>query len=163
VKRYASDFIELNGDHAIKDLTREHWAKWRADCLKLYGANWTAFKRFTMMKTIVTEAIKAGLMERKFFEGQDVVMRKPERSRLRNEGWSDDELKTLFGSEVFRDPEADPADYWIPVITARLARINGAPAKGGHDLRCCRRPKKRGPDQRVPVIRKAISDNESCL
>jgi integrase len=129
VKRYASDFIELNGDHAIKDLTREHWAKWRADCLKLYGANWTAFKRFTMMKTIVTEAIKAGLMERKFFEGQDVVMRKPERSRLRNEGWSDDELKTLFGSEVFRDPEADPADYWIPVITAltgaRLSEVAG--------------------------------------
>jgi integrase len=129
VKRYVTDFIELNGDHAIKDLTREHWGKWRADCLKLYGANWTAFKRFTMMKTIVTEAIKAGLMERKFFEGQDVVMRKPERSRLRNEGWSDDELKTLFGSEVFRDPEADPADYWIPVITAltgaRLSEVAG--------------------------------------
>jgi integrase len=129
VKRYATDFIELNGDHAIKDLTREHWGKWRADCLEKYGANWTAFKRFTMMKTIVTEAIKAGLMERKFFEGQDVVMRKPPRNKLRNEGWSDDELKTLFGSDLFRDREADPADYWIPVIIAhtgaRLSEVAG--------------------------------------
>jgi integrase len=129
VKRYVNDFIELNGDHDIKSLTREHWGKWRADCLERYGANWTAFKRFTMMKTIVTEAIKAGLMERKFFEGQDVVMRKPPRNKLRNEGWSDDELKTLFGSDLFRDREADPADYWIPVIIAhtgaRLSEVAG--------------------------------------
>ena len=30
--------------------------------------------------------------------------------------------------------------------------VDGAPAKRGHDLRCWRMPKKRGPDQRVPVM-----------
>src|SRR5260370_37688403 len=46
-------------------------------------------------------------------------------------------------------------------LLARLARIDVATAKRGHDLRRCRRPKKRGPDQRVPVIRKAMSDSEA--
>jgi hypothetical protein len=129
VRRYVSDFIALNGDHEVERLTREHWAQWRADCLEKHGAGATAFKRFTMMKTIVNEAIKAGLIERRNHTGQDVIMRKPERSRLRNEGWSDDELKLLFGSDLFRDRQADPANYWIPVICAftgaRLSEVAG--------------------------------------
>src|SRR5205823_138117 len=48
-------------------------------------------------------------------------------------------------------------------LLARLPRIDGATAKRGHDLRFCRRPKKRGPDQRVPVMRWAMADNESCF
>jgi integrase len=117
-KRFVEDFITLNGDHALTDLTREHWAKWRADCLERHGAGWTAFKRFTMLKTVVNETIKAGLLERKFHTGQDVVLTKPPRSKLRNEGWSDDELKTLFTSEWFTLPNENPARYWIPTIIA---------------------------------------------
>ena len=45
-------------------------------------------------------------------------MRKPPRSDLRNEGWHADELDTMFSADVFRDPRADPADYWIHVICA---------------------------------------------
>ena len=126
IKRYVGEFIALNGDHALADITREHWAAWRAECLDKYGAGGTAFKRFTMIKTIVNEAIKAGLFERKHHTGQDIVMRKPERTKLRNEGWSDDELKILFKSDIFKHPD-DPADYWIPAIIAhtgaRLAEV----------------------------------------
>ena len=118
VRKYVVDFIVLNGDHEIERLTREHWANWRADCLTKHGPGATAFKRFSMLKTIVNESIKAGLVERRNHAGQDVVMRKPPRSDLRNEGWNADELDTMFSADVFRDPRADPADYWIHVICA---------------------------------------------
>jgi hypothetical protein len=52
-KRYVEDFIALNGDYALIDITREHWAKWRAQCLEIHGPSGTAFKRFSMVKTVV--------------------------------------------------------------------------------------------------------------
>jgi integrase len=119
-ERFVDAFIALNGALALTEYTRDHWAKWRADCIAKHGPEWTGFKRFTMVKTVVAEAIRAGLLERKHFAGQDVTMRKPARSNLRNEGWSDDELKDLFESEVFKHREGKhwDAEYWVPVIIA---------------------------------------------
>ncbi|MCX7365203.1 MAG: hypothetical protein NTV97_25695 [Alphaproteobacteria bacterium] len=129
--RFVNDFIALNGDHSLIDLTRDHWAKWRANCLELHGPGWTALKRFSMVKTVVSESIRAGLFERKNHAGQDVTMKKPARSNLRNEGWSDDELKELFASDPFTvfDGKHRNAEYWVPVIIAltgaRLSEITG--------------------------------------
>jgi hypothetical protein len=36
---------------------------------------------------------RAGPMERKVFAGQDIVLKKPARNKLRNAGWEDDELR----------------------------------------------------------------------
>jgi integrase len=167
VLTYVTDFVALVGDHAIKDLTREHWGRWRADCLSRYGANWTAHKRFTMMKTLVHEAIRAGLIDRKHFEGQDVVMRKPPRTRLRNEGWSDNELRTFFGSDGFLHP-ADPADYWIPVILAhtgaRLAEVANmkredvGPRHGMQTFYLAREQGKTEASRRIIPIPRTITD-----
>lgn len=131
VKRYVEEFIALNGDHALVDLTRDHWAAWRTDCLNVHGPGWTAFKRFNMVKAVVNEAIRAGLFERKHHTGQDVVLTKPGRTKLRNEGWSDDELKELFTSEPFTvfDGKHRDAEYWVPTIIAltgaRLSEVTG--------------------------------------
>src|SRR5260370_5470781 len=76
IKRYVTEFTALNGDLDLKDFTREHRAAWRKDCLDKHGPSQTAFKRFSMIKTICNEAIRAGLFERKFFNGQDVTMKK---------------------------------------------------------------------------------------
>jgi hypothetical protein len=132
VGRYVDEFVTLNGLLPLRDYTREHWAKWRANCLEKHGPGMTAFKRFSMMKTLVAESIRAGLFERKHFEGQDVTMRKLKGNRLRNEGWLQDELTEFFGAPVFRGakdmPHAD-ADYWVAVIIAytgaRLSEITG--------------------------------------
>lgn len=129
--RFVTDFITLNGDHNLIDLTRDHWAKWRANCLELHGPGWTALKRFSMVKTVVAEAISAGLFERNNHAGQDVTMKKPARSNLRNEGWSDDELKELFASDPFTvfDGKHRNAEYWVPTIIAltgaRLSEVTG--------------------------------------
>jgi integrase len=131
VSRYADEFTALNGVLDLKDYTREHWAAWRADCLEKHGPGPTAFKRFSMMKTICNEAIHAGLFERKFFNGQDVTMKKPRKTKLRNEGWLEDELKNLWSSDVFRvkDKKHPDANYWVPVIVAlsgaRLSEVTG--------------------------------------
>ena len=119
--RYVDEFMSLNGKLDLKDYTRKHWAAWHKDCLNKYGPGPTAFKRFSMMKTVVNEAIRAGLFERKDFAGQDVTMRKPERNRLRNEGWRRDELREWFSAPVFRGVKTGPhpdADYWAAVIIA---------------------------------------------
>jgi integrase len=130
-KRYVEAFIALNDDLALHDYTRDHWAKWRAQCLELYGPGHTALKRFSMVKTVIAEAIRAGVFERKHHAGQDVVMRRPPRTQLRNEGWSDDEITTLFGSRVFHDivGKHGNAQYWVTAIIAltgaRLSEVTG--------------------------------------
>jgi integrase len=132
IGRYVDEFEALNGKLDLKDYTRQHWAKWRADCLEKHGPGPTAFKRFSMMKTICNEAIRAGLFERKFFNGQDVTMRKPKSKKLRNEGWLADELVTWFSAPLFKGSRTTPrpdADYWISVIIAytgaRLSEVTG--------------------------------------
>ena len=130
-RRYVTQFVTLNGDHGLPDITRDHWAAWRADCLAIHGPGWTAFKRYNMVKAVVNEAIRAGLFERKLHTGQDVVLTKPGRTKLRNEGWSDDELKELFTSEPFTvfDGKHRDAEYWVPTIIAltgaRLSEVTG--------------------------------------
>jgi integrase len=119
--RYVAEFVALNGTLDLRNYTRDHWAKWRADCLEKHGPGWTAFKRFTMMKTICAEAIRAGLFERKNFAGQDVTMRKPPRSQIRNEGWQVDELSLWFSAPLFngvKEGTHPDANYWAAVITA---------------------------------------------
>ena len=78
IGRYVDEFVALNGVLDLREYTRDHWAAWRADCLAKHGPGPTAFKRFSMMKTICNEAIRSGLgrLERKDFAGQDVTMRK---------------------------------------------------------------------------------------
>lgn len=132
VGRYVDEFISLNGELDLKDYTRDHWGAWRADCLEKHGPGSTAFKRFSMMKTICNEAIRAGLFERKFFTGQDVTMKKPKSKKLRNEGWLQDELKEFFSAPVFKgvkDGQHPDADYWVAVIIAytgaRLSEVTG--------------------------------------
>jgi integrase len=131
VGRYVDEFIALNGLLDLREYTRDHWAAWRASCLEKHGAGPTAFKRFSMLKTICNEAIRAGLLERKNFAGQDVTMRKIKGKKLRNEGWSDEELQTWFGSDQFRDQDGKhaDADYWVAVIIAltgaRLSEVTG--------------------------------------
>jgi hypothetical protein len=116
-RRFVEGFIALNGDLDLRELTREHWSSWRSDCLQKYGPGWTSFKRFNGVKTVVNEAIRAGLLERRFHTGQDVTLKKPKNGKLRNEGWSDAEIKTLFTSEAFTLQD-DAAAYWIPTIIA---------------------------------------------
>ena len=129
-ERFVNDFVSLNGNLDLRDYTRDHWAKWHAHCLELHGPGGTALKRFSMVKTVVAEAIRVGRFERKNHAGQDVTMRKPGRTRLRNEGWSDDELKDLFESEAFNHIEGKQGDarYWVPVIIAltgaRLSEVS---------------------------------------
>lgn len=128
VGRYVDEFETLNGKLDLKDYDRSHWAAWRKDCLDKHGPGATAFKRFSMMKTVVAEAIRAGLFERKNFTGQDVSMSKPKRNKLRNEGWLEDELTEFFAAPVFRGakdmPHAD-ADYWVAAILAHIgARLS---------------------------------------
>lgn len=132
IGRYVDEFEALNGKLDLKEHTRDHWAAWRADCLEKHGPGPTAFKRFSMMKTIVNEAIRAGLFERKNFTGQDVTMRKPKSKKLRNEGWLQDELKEFFSAPVFRGVKDGPhpdADYWVAVIIAysgaRMSEVTG--------------------------------------
>jgi integrase len=132
VGRYVDEFTTLNGALDLKDYTREHWGAWRTDCLAKHGPGPTAFKRFSMMKTIVNETIRAGLFERKNFAGHDVTMRKPKNRKLRNEGWLQDELKEFFSAPVFHGAKDSPhpdADYWIAVIIAhtgaRLSEVTG--------------------------------------
>lgn len=110
ITRYVNELIALNGTLDLKEYTRNYWAAWRADCLSKHGPGWTTFKRYTMMKTIVTEAIRAGLFERKHFTGQDIVLRKPAWTKLCNEGWADDELKELWASDIFRVREKKHPD-----------------------------------------------------
>jgi integrase len=133
VGRYVDEFEALNGKLDLRDYTREHWAAWRKDCLEKHGPGPTAFKRFSMMKTVVNESIRAGLFERKFFAGQDVSMTKTKSKKLRNEGWLAEELVTWFSAPLFRGsktstPRPD-ADYWISVIIAhtgaRLSEVTG--------------------------------------
>ena len=130
-KRYVEAFIALNGDLDLTDYTRDHWAKWRAQCLELHGPGHTALKRFSMVKTVFAEAIRAGAFERKDHAGQDVFMRKPPRTQLRNEGWSDGEIETLFGSRVFHAiaGKHGHAQYWVTAIIAltgaRLSEVTG--------------------------------------
>jgi integrase len=132
IGRYVDEFEALNGKLDLKEYTREHWASWRKDCLDKHGPGPTAFKRFSMMKTIVNESMRAGLFERKNFAGQDVTMRKPKSKKLRNEGWLADELVTWFSAPLFKGAKTSPrpdADYWISVIIAhtgaRLSEVAG--------------------------------------
>ncbi|MDI1285882.1 MAG: tyrosine-type recombinase/integrase [Reyranella sp.] len=121
VGRYVEEFEALNGKLDLAAYTRQHWAAWRKDCLTKHGPGPTAFKRFSMMKTVVHESIRAGLFERKDFGGQDVSMVKTARNKARNEGWLQDELTEFFGAPVFRGAKDSPhpdADYWSAVIIA---------------------------------------------
>ena len=121
IGRYVDEFEALNGKLDLREYTREHWAAWRADCLDRHGPGATAFKRFSMMKTICNEAIRAGLFERKNFAGQDVSMRKIKGKKLRNDGWRSEELKAWFTSPIFQGVKEGPhpdADYWSSVIIA---------------------------------------------
>lgn len=130
IGRYVDEFMALNGALDLKDYTREHWAAWRKDCLDKHGRGPTAFKRFSMMKTVCKETIRAGLggFERKHFTGMDMTMRKTKPKKLRNEGWLHEELETGFGSDYLRNPKSN-ADYWIAVIVAltgaRLSEVTG--------------------------------------
>jgi len=121
VGRYVDEFEALNGVRDLGEYDRSHWAAWRKYCLGRHGPGATAFKRFSMMKTVCNEAIRAGLFERKNFHGQDVSMAKIKGKKLRNEGWLPDELKNWFGQPVFKGDKSGPhadADYWASVIIA---------------------------------------------
>lgn len=131
VGRYVTEFATLNGAIDVRDYTREHWAAWRADCLERHGPGPTAFKRFSMMKTICKEAIRAGRLLTTDFHGADITLRKPPRTKLRNEGWLEDELKELWSASFFRtkDKKHPDANYWVPLICAttgaRVSEVTG--------------------------------------
>jgi integrase len=136
IGRYVDEFMALNGKVDLSSYTRHHWAAWHRDCLDRHKPGPTAFKRFSMMKTVVVASIRAGLTERKDFAGQDVAMNTPARHKLRNQGWMQDELTTWFSHDLFkgvRSGNHPEADYWIAVIIAytgaRLSEITGMTTK----------------------------------
>jgi hypothetical protein len=50
------------------------------------------FSPATPLPSRSASTIRAGLIERKDFAGQDIILKKPARNKLRNEGWLNDEL-----------------------------------------------------------------------
>ena len=121
-----------------------------------------------MMKTVVNEAIRAGLIERKHFHGQDVSMAKIKGKKLRNEGWLPDELKKWFSQPVFSGDKSGPhadADYWASVIIAytgaaiiEVSNMNSADVAERHGYWTMRlwRDKSAHSDRIIPIPKQVL-------
>jgi integrase len=119
-KTYMDQFIAQNGDHPVRQYTKDHARKWRDYVMAMDRAQSTKEKVFGAIRTLFRYADRNDYLSEDPFA--KVILETPNRPKeSRREEWSTEQLQVWFKCPIYTDrqrPKAagGEAAYWLPVL-----------------------------------------------